>query len=684
MRRLIRTVLLILCLSGVAPLRAQINTDQVMQIGRNALYFEDYVLSIQYFNQVISAKPYLAQPYFYRALAKFNLDDLQGAENDATAAIERNPFITDAYELRGITRQNLGRTQEAIADYEEALRQLPENQSILFNKALAEESLGHYDKAQATYAEILRAHPSYDAGYIGRAKLELARGDTISAVADLDKAIELNPNAVNAYILRADVAIGNGEDYSSALKDMDRAVRLLPRQSGLYVNRAFLRYKLDDYFGAMADYDYAIQLDPINTVALFNRSLLRMEVRDFNNAVSDLNQVLKLYPTDYRAIYNRAIALRELRDYRGALADINTLIDAFPDLAAAYYLRADIKHSMGDRTATGDRDHSLALARQRVKRDGKNPSAEEVFGRPSGTADADGSESQEVVAARFSQLRTLDDNATSEPSSNNPGIRGRVQDRNVAIQPEPIFTATYYCSPTELRPTGEYLRQIDAVNATNALNYLLQVTNHEAMLNDSEEIERHFRSVDYYNSYISTHQPRAIDYFGRGMNRMTLRDYAAAATDFRKSLELAPDFALAQFMTGVALYRELQSEHAVAEGAVQGKDMPAESQSDRHMATMARYRQVIEAFNKALELAPDMALALYNEACVFIEMNDYTSALSALNKAIELNPRLGEAYYNRGYVHFTLGDRAAGAADLSRAGQLGVAPSYNLLKRMTR
>ena len=31
-------------------LYAQINTERVMTIARNALYFEDYVLSIQYFN----------------------------------------------------------------------------------------------------------------------------------------------------------------------------------------------------------------------------------------------------------------------------------------------------------------------------------------------------------------------------------------------------------------------------------------------------------------------------------------------------------------------------------------------------------------------------------------------------------------------------------------------------------
>ena len=75
---------------------AQINTDRVMMIGRNALYFEDYVLSIQYFNQVINAKPYLADPYFFRGLAKINLDDYPGAESDCSEAIERNPFVVNA------------------------------------------------------------------------------------------------------------------------------------------------------------------------------------------------------------------------------------------------------------------------------------------------------------------------------------------------------------------------------------------------------------------------------------------------------------------------------------------------------------------------------------------------------------------------------------------------------------
>ena len=82
-----------------APMKAQINTDRMMSVGRTALYFDDYVLSIQYFNQVINAKPYLPEPYFYRAVAKLSLEDYRGAEQDCSSALERNPFMINCYQV---------------------------------------------------------------------------------------------------------------------------------------------------------------------------------------------------------------------------------------------------------------------------------------------------------------------------------------------------------------------------------------------------------------------------------------------------------------------------------------------------------------------------------------------------------------------------------------------------------
>ena len=97
MRR--RAAVILYMLLAMLPLAtAQLNTERIMEIGRNALYFEDYVLSIQYFNKVVEAKPFLHEPYFFRGLAKFYLDDYKGAEKDLDKAIEKNPYVSRSYQ----------------------------------------------------------------------------------------------------------------------------------------------------------------------------------------------------------------------------------------------------------------------------------------------------------------------------------------------------------------------------------------------------------------------------------------------------------------------------------------------------------------------------------------------------------------------------------------------------------
>ena len=121
MKRILTAILLFPTL-----LYAQINTERVMTIARNALYFEDYVLSIQYFNQVINAKPYLFEPYFFRGLAKINLDDYQGAEADCDEAIRRNiqgtVYVSATIDRNGaMTAATVQRSVDPLLDAE-ALR----------------------------------------------------------------------------------------------------------------------------------------------------------------------------------------------------------------------------------------------------------------------------------------------------------------------------------------------------------------------------------------------------------------------------------------------------------------------------------------------------------------------------------------------------------------------------------
>lgn len=658
---------IILCSFGMTPAKAQVNTDQVLRIGQNSLYLEDYVLSIQYFNQVIAAKPYLAQPYFFRAIAKLSLDDYRGAEEDASMAIQKNPFITNAYEVRGVARQNLGRHREAIADYEKALEQLPENRGILFNKALAEEEVEDYEAAEKTFATLLKAYPRFDNGYIGRAKLRLATGDTIAALDDINHALELNKNATNAYVMRADISISSSKDFAKALADMDEAIKLQPQFAGYFINRAFLRYNLDDYFGAMADYDYAIQLEPLNATALFNRGLLRAEVHDNNKAIDDFSKVISLDPNNYHALYNRALLYKDIADYKSSVADLDKVIEAFPTFSGAYFVRSEDLRLMGE-TTKAERDYrkSLALSKQPVENSEENVATGE-----------DRQETQEDVANRFTSLLTIANNAQVKEEYNTAGIKGRVQDQNVIIEIEPYFTPSYYVTTTEIKEVPYYIKEIDDINATRMLRFVVMVTNHEPQLNDEEAIARHFSSIEYYNSYIATHEPRAIDYFGRAMDYYTLRNYQAAIADLNKAVELAPDFTLAYFLRANA---RLKNADVTAIGDNNNTD---DSRLRMQTAKMVN-AEVMDDINKVIELSPRMPFAHYNKGNLLVANGDLTSAISAYSKAIELKPEFGEAYYNRGYLYLKLGNREAGIADLSKAGELGIVPSYNLLKRMTR
>lgn len=650
-------VIFIMC-AGSA--RAQVNTDQMLRVGQNALYFEDYVLSIQYFNQVLQDKPYLPAPYLYRAIAKLNLDDYAGAEADAAMAVKIHPYMPDAWEVRGVAAQNLGNDSAAVAYYGEALKLLPRNKNIMFNMALALTDLKEYARADTIYDQIIEAYPAFDNAYIGRAKLQLEMADTVAATSNIDKALQLNPNAYNGYVLRASIAIDSHQDFASALADMDQAIKLQPRATGLYINRAYLRHELDDYFGAMADYDYALQLEPLNQAALFNRSLLAMEVSDYQRAVDDLSKILQINPNDTHSRYNRAVAYGELKQYQKAIADISIVIDQEPELSSAYFMRSDLYRRDGS-LAKSETDYHKGMAVAKTK-----PSQTE------GTATEDELK-PEAVANRFNALVTIDNSTEIDGEYNNQAIRGRVQDRSADIEIEPIVELSYYSSPTEISDNTYYIKEVDDINAARMLRFIIMAAINPPSMSETAMVNRHFESIEYYNSYLSTHQPRAIDYIGRAMDFMTVRNYDAAIADIARALELTPDQPVAYLISAQAKYRNRPQENELAESVPNGNAIDPRQ---------VQLKSALADLDRVVELSPRMAVAWYNKGNVLFELGDYTSAIAAYGKAIELEPGMGQAYYNRGYVYLKLGNQFAGVADLSKAGELGIIPAYNVLKRI--
>ena len=684
---------MLLSLLVAIGVHAQINTDQVVTIGRNALYFEDYILAIQYFNQAIKAKPFLAEPYFYRSVAKISLEDYRGAEQDAGLAIERNPFIVDAYQVRGVSRQNLGNFKGAAEDYTEGLKLMPEDKNLLINLAVCQTALKNYDEAQQSFERLLQLDRRNDRAYIGLAQMNLARNDTTAALENLNHGIALSKKNASAYVMRAEIYTRTRHDFEHALADMDSAIMLEPRYAGFFINRAFMKYNLDDYFGAMADYDYAIGLDPASQEAHFNRGLLRAEVGDNNKAISDFDFVLKSNPSNFMALYNRALLHMRTGQFRDAVNDFTAILKKYPEFEAGYMARGEAKRRMGDiRGSEADMEKSMAIFRRNKTHVSTfNPAEIEATAaikkaeQRALNGGEDEPETAEEIINRFNTLLTVTDNDPVKPEYANRQ-RGHVQNDNIEVEPMPMFTLSYYAQDNKLNGKTHYIRELGDINELKQLPGTLTIVAGEPKL-DAADIQRRFNSIEYYNSLIASAKPRSLDYFARGLDYLLVKNPDAAIADADSAVTMSPQFMLAFLLRADAHYMQYRMAQVRDENAAQilGSAPDAKSQA------MLRQRQdvttldlMLKDLDAAIKLSPKNVYAHFNKGNVFMLQSDYTSAISCYTTAIELKPDLAEAYYNRGLMYLRMGNKALGVDDLSKAGELGILPSYNVLKRMSR
>ncbi len=685
------TLLLSLMVTSLGSL-AQINTDQVVNIGRNALYFEDYILAIQYFNQAIKAKPFLAEPYFYRSVAKISLEDYRGAEQDAGMAIERNPFIVDAYQVRGVSRQNLGDYRGAVEDYDAGLKLMPEDKNLLINRAVCESALKNFDEAQTTFDRLLQLDRRNDRAYIGLAQMNLARQDTTAALENLNRGIALSKKNAGAYVMRAEVYTRSYKDFEHAVADMDSAIMLEPHFAGYFINRAYMKYNLDDYFGAMADYDYALSLDPLSQEAHFNRGLLRAEVGDNNKAISDFDYVLKSNPSNFMALYNRALLHMRTGQFRNAVNDFSAILKKYPEFEAGYMARGEAKRRMGDHKGSeADMEKAMAIFRRHKTHVSTfNPAEIEATAaikkaeQRALNGGEDEPETAEEIINRFNTLLTVKENDPIKPEYANRQ-RGHIQNDNIEVEPMPMFTLSYYAQDGELNNKTHYIREIGDINDLRQLPGTLSLVVGETQL-DAEQIQRHFGNIEYYNSLLVNAKPRSLDHFARGLDYLLVKNPDAAIADADAAIALSPQFMLAYILRADAHYMQYLMAQARDENNTTLGEAP-----DARSQAMLRQRQdvttldlMMKDLDQAIKLSPKNVYAHYNKGNVYMLQGDYTSAISSYTNAIQLKPDLAEAYYNRGLMYLRMGNKSLGIADLSKAGELGILPSYNVLKRMTR
>ncbi len=632
---------------------AQINTERVMLMGRNALYYEDYVLSIQRFSMVINARPYLHEPYFYRALAKFYLEDFMGSEADCSESLRLNPYVANTYQLRGLCRVNMKKYAGAVADYERVVAIEPKNRAAWHNMVLCRFELSDYAAADTLVDRMMALWPRDAECRTMKAQAALYRADTVTAIAQIDSALAIDAFDAQALSLKAMICLQR-EQYADAEDCLTRAILQRPRAAGYYVNRALARFHQDNLRGAMDDYDMAIEIEPRSYLAHFNRGLLRAQVGDDNRAIADFDFVLTLEPDNMIALYNRALLLDQTGDYAGAIRDISTVIEAYPEFWTGYLQRAAIRRKTGDRHGAERDEFRVLQARMDAK---------------AGLRQAQPRKTRKQSERDIDDYASLVEADAAEPEREyESAYRGRVQDRRVQLEPLPWYVLTHHSEPS---PTNRYIAYYAPLEHFNSQGIVapLQLAGSEAQLTQAQ-LDAHFADIARLSGLIDHGTPSAQLYAARAMAHYHVRDFEAAATDLERALTLAPQSALLHFALAQMLYRE----HEVA----------AADADVHNVTTQIGFARALDCLRRATELDPAFVYAWYAMGGIYIHQHEYALARQAYSKALNIDPRFPDAYYNRGVASLLEGNTQMGLSDLSQAGEYGIYTAYNLIKRYSK
>ena len=680
-------------LLSVSTLRAQIDVEQALSIGRNAIYFNDYIVSMGYFNQIIGLRPWMAEPYFYRAVAKINLDDYAGAESDASLALERNPIFPRAYLLRGIARFSQKEYTPAVEDFRRGLELSPRDVGLQYNLSIALLQDKRYAAADSAAQRLLEIDPKNKDAYRILAQSALERKDTVSATRQVDYLLAKDSTYLPAHLLRAQIA-AERKDYKTSIRALDRVLAQDAGDANLYVNRAIMRYHLNDLRGAMSDYSEGLRLEPNDRAALNNRALLRTQVGEYSLAIQDWDKLLQLEPDHYIARYNRALLHLRLGNLRSSLEDLNIVLKRYPIFAEGFMARAEVRRKMGDvKGATRDELHLFDLQNSKSYRN-RAASAS----RPTKVGKETRSREDEAIEKYNMLVETAPEPVKDKPRYTSQ-IRGRIQDQETQMTPRRDLTLSYFAEIDKDGNQGQvyFAPLLDHLNTQRlhqdkrALRLVLREQGSSLSMAEVDEVQKHLSQLN-----AQTEKTAQLSFL-KGIDYLLLQDLGAAISALTEAIERDPSFTLAYFARSIASLRRSEAERgrpveqstpstpqvrAAATGAK--ATTPAELSLTAPTPTRVIEYSPLTDLNQVITQAPTFAFAYYNRANLYAKTGDVERAKQDYTKAIELNPLFAESYFNRGLLYYSEGKVKEGTRDLSRAGELGLYKAYSLIKRMNK
>jgi tetratricopeptide (TPR) repeat protein len=633
--------LIILFLVAPLALAAQINVNHFIFNGKQAIMSNEYPRAIELFNQVISVRPDLFEPYFLRAISKYNLGDYKGAEQDLSAAIQIKPNYPEALLYRGICRERMMNFNDAISDFDRALKLEPYNAEIYVSKAFTKSMMEEHSAAIEVCNQAIEIDKRNERAYLCRAWNRFKIYDVEGAIQDYDKALQFNKFSDDTYTKRGLVKAFK-LNYPGAIEDFNEALKIDSTNTHTWYQLGRVYSELEEPKEALRCYEKMIELDPQSALGYSERGQIRNELGDTDGAIEDYTMVIVLTKGHLLTYFSRGSIYYELGKYSAAIEDFNQSIAIYPEFAEAYFNRALAYSRLGMHgKATLDREKATAIKAELYQLDESG---------------------QQKELKKIQELATIKDDFQGSDTR-----YGRIQNQVITIKPIP----DYMVIPETWVPDSLRSSTLLFTNLNSFPNTKLTTLAHAGWMPENAQDQ-----LDKLNAQLAQNPENAETLFKQGVIFQLLGNFELAQEAYSAALQY--DSEHNAILLNLAVVRSKMLLLTEAFEHPFGGNPESALTSSEHSENQQSVHALLE---NILKQNPAFVPAMYNLANLLATGGRYGESLQMMDEIIKLRPELIAPHYNKALTLLYLNKNDDACRHLSTAGELGYKPAYATIKK---
>ena len=160
-------------------------------------------------------------------------------------------------------------------------------------------------------------------------------------------------------------------------------------------------------------------------------------------------------------------------------------------------------------------------------------------------------------------------------------------------------------------------------------------------------------------------QAQPIDaelYLKRAILFASINNYESSLNDFNQSILLDSTNYITFFSRANLIYKLIEDKNYIAENKFNLKTVFAD-------------------YAKCIKENSNFSFVYFNRGNIKFEDEKYLEAIDDFTAAIKVNSNFAEAYFNRGLILLVLDNREQACKDFSKAGELGLLLSYDIIAK---